>query len=171
MQSRSAAIESLPRAGRSSPEDALNSEIIAHLQTDGRMAFSEIADRLGVSEGTIRNRVSAMKEAGSLRIAAVVDPSSTRYDTAAMLAITVAQGHCPTAVANRLGVSPHVVYILWVSGRFDLLVEVVTDNHDALLEFLETEVHAANDIVAVETMTGLKNFKNQFLLKSAWEGS
>ena len=169
-RSQSAAVEEQPRAaGRSSLEDALNSEIIALLQFDGRMAFSEIADRLGVSEGTIRNRVSGMKDAGVMRIAAIVDPSAARYETSAMLAINVAPGQSPGVVAERLGRSAHVVYVLWVSGRFDLLVEVVTDNHDALLEFLNDEVHESDDIASAETMTGLKNFKNQFLLKSEWE--
>ena len=169
-RTRSAAIEEQPRsAGRSSPDDALNSEIVALLQIDGRMAFSEIADRLGVSEGTIRNRVSGMKEAGALRIAAIVDPSAARYETAAMLALNVAPGISPAAVATRLERSSIVVYILWVSGRFDLLVEVVTDDHGALLEFLNDEIHESDDIASVETMTGLNNFKNQFLLKSEWE--
>ena len=170
-RTRSPLADELPRsAGRSSPADALNSEIITLLQIDGRMAFSEIADRLGVSEGTIRNRVAGMKEAGALRITAIVDPSAARYETAAMLAINVTSGLSPTAVAKRLERSPLVVYILWVSGRFDLLVEVVTDDHDALLEFLNDEIHHADDIASIEVMTGLKNFKNQFLLKSEWEG-
>ena len=58
--------------------------------------------------------------------------------------------------------------ILWVSGRYDLLVEVVSNDRDGLLHFLDTEIHGAADIASVETMTGLKNYKNQFLLKSDW---
>ncbi len=37
---------------RSSPDEKLNHAIIDMLQRDGRMAFSEIAHELGVSEGT-----------------------------------------------------------------------------------------------------------------------
>ena len=53
---------------KASPDDDLNRAIITMLQRDGRMPFSEIAERLDVSEGTIRNRVAAMKQAGMLRI-------------------------------------------------------------------------------------------------------
>lgn len=154
---------------RSSPDEAVNREIIALLQLDGRMAFSEIAERLGVSEGTVRNRVAAMKEAEALRIVAIADPATAQYDTIAMLGIKVAPETTPTGVAERLKRCSEVVYILWVGGRFDLLVEVVTDDHDRFLEFLEREIHASADIATVETMTALKNFKNQFLLKSKWE--
>ena len=72
---------------KASPEDDLNRRIIAMLQKDGRRAFSEIAQELGVSEGTIRNRVSGMKHAGMLRIVAIVDPVAAEYKTDAMLGL------------------------------------------------------------------------------------
>lgn len=154
---------------RSSPEDELNKSIIALLQRDGRTAFSEIAQDLDVSEGTIRNRVSSMKQAGMLRIVAIVDPAVAEYKTDAMLGLKIAPGHTPHKVAERLSALADVVYILWVSGRFELLVEVVSNDRDGFLEFLNSEIHGQPDIASAETMTGLKNFKNQFLLKSEWE--
>ncbi len=39
----------------------------------------------------------------------------------------------------------------------------------ALSDFMEDEIHGQRDIASSETMTGLKDFKNQFLLKSNWE--
>ena len=152
----------------SSPHDQLNRSIISMLQQDGRMAFAEIAQSLDVSEGTIRNRVNSMKQAGMLRIVAIADPVAVEYKTDAMMGIKVAPGSTPQAVAERLAAQPDVVYILWVSGRFDLLVEVVSDDRDGFLDFLEREIHSQPDVAAVETMTGLKNYKNQFLLKQNW---
>lgn len=155
---------------KSSPDEKLNSSIIAILQRDGRTAFSEIAQLLDVSEGTIRNRVASMKDAGMLRIVAIADPGVTEYKTDAMLGIKIAHSHSPQAVAERLSEFSDVVYILWVSGQFDLLVEVVSKNRDEFLNFLGNEIHNQPDIASSETMTGLKNFKNQFLLKRDWEG-
>ena len=66
-------------------EDQLNREIIRVLEDDGRTPYSEIAQALGVSEGTVRNRISRLKASGALRIVAVVDPSATEYHTSAML--------------------------------------------------------------------------------------
>jgi Lrp/AsnC family transcriptional regulator for asnA, asnC and gidA len=68
-------------------------------------------------------------------------------------------------VSERLAESADVVYILWVSGRYDLLIEIVTNDRGDFLEFLETQIHSQADIASSETMMGLKNFKNQFLLK------
>ncbi len=50
--------------GTRSVEERLNSKIVQMLENDGRMAFSEIAQKLDVSEGTVRNRVNGMKDAG-----------------------------------------------------------------------------------------------------------
>jgi len=156
---------------KSSPDDELNRSIIARLQEDGRTPFSEIAQALGVSEGTIRNRVASMKQAGLLQIVAIVDPVVSEYTTDAMLGICAAPGHTPESIAARLSELPDIVYILWISGRYDLLVEAVSTDRDAFLSFLKTHIHGQPDIASCETMTGLKNFKNQFLLKRNWEGA
>ena len=70
--------ESAPQ-GKISNKDKLNQAIIEMLQTDGRRPYSEIAQALNVSEGTIRNRVAGMKNAGLLRIVAIADPVTAEY--------------------------------------------------------------------------------------------
>ncbi len=165
---------SLPRADRrtplrqgglGSPSDSLNREIIRMLEKDGRVPFATIADALGVSEGTVRNRVNWMKELGMLRIVALADPRAIDYKADAMLGIKVAPGTTPKQLAERLAAHNEVVYILLVSGRFDLLVEVVFEEHDAFVKFLERECYGRPDVASVETMAGLTMYKNQFLLR------
>ena len=162
--------EKIPRAGGdrvnvASPRDDLNRSIIEILRQDGRTPFAEIADALGVSEGTIRNRVQGLRQSGMLRIVALVDPSVLEYETEAMLGIKLSPGTSPQAVASRLNDLSEVVFILWVSGRFDLLVEIVANDRDHFLTFLDQCIYRHTDITSVEVMNGLKNFKNQFLLK------
>ena len=149
----------------SSPYDDLNQRIIRLLQEDGRAAYDEIGQKLGVSGGTIRNRVARMRDAGMLRIVAVVDPVAVDYESDAMLGIKTAPGVAPAAVAERLEPHPAVVYVMWVSGRFDLLVEVVCDEETELAAFLNDHIHGQTDIAHVEVMSRLGMFKNQFLLK------
>jgi len=160
--------DSLGVVGDFFSEDKLNREIVAMLQSDGRMAFSEIAKSLSVSEGTIRNRFNSMKQAGMLRIVAITDPVAAEYKSDAVLGIKVAAGHTVQALSERLAASNDVIYILWVSGRYDLLVEVVSNDRNGFLSFLDEEIHGHLDIGSSETMSGLKNFKNQFLLKQNW---
>lgn len=156
----------LPRSAMlSSPTDQLNRAIVRLLQDDGRLAFKTIARKLGVSEGTVRNRVGWMKRSGMLRIVAVADPTTMNYRADAMLGIKVAPVSSPAKVAERLAVHPEVVYILWVSGRFDLLVEIVCESDEDFLGFLSKHCFDQVDIASLEVMTGLAMYKNQFLLK------
>lgn len=154
-----------PVSPLSSPADDLNQRIIRLLQEDGRAAFDVIGQKLGVSGGTIRNRVARMRDAGMLRIVAVVDPVAVDYEADAMLGIKTAPGVAPAALARRLEPHRAVVYVMWVSGRFDLLVEVVCDEETELAIFLDEHVHGHSDVARVEVMTRIGMFKNQFLLK------
>lgn len=135
------------------------------LQDDGRRPYKEIAAALSVSEGTIRNRVNWMRDAGMLQIAAISDPSSFNYQTDSMLGVKVAPHATPKDVAARLGEHPEVVFILWVTGRYDLIVEIVSDAEDILCNFLENHCFNQTDITSVEVMKSLATYKNQFLLK------
>ena len=155
--------------GTVSVDDSLNVEIIRMLEADGRMPFSEIAQQLGVSEGTVRNRVNGLKEAGLLQIVAIADPSATDYKADAMICLKVAPGVTPQSVAERLADLDAVVYILWVTGRFDLMVEIICDESDGVAAFLDAHIHSAKDVANSEVMLGLKNFKNQFLLNKHWQ--
>ena len=106
--------------GIASLDNTLNRQIVKMLQNDGRRPYKDIATALDVSEGTVRNRVQSMKQAGALRIVALVDPTEVRYETDAMIGIKVTPGYSVAQVSQRLGESPDVVYILWVTGRYDL---------------------------------------------------
>jgi len=150
---------------RDSPYDDLNQKIVRMLQTDGRLPYKDIAKALQVSEGTIRNRVQRMKDAGLLKIVALVDPMAIKYQADAMLGINVASPHTPQEVAERLSKCNEVVYVLWVSGRFDLMVEVVCESTNRFRAFLEDHCYRSPDLHQVEIMTGIDMFKNQFLLK------
>ncbi len=81
-----------------------------------------------------------------------------------MLGLKVATGSTPKEVADRLQGFPEVVYI-WVSGRFDLLFELVCDADKEFTEFLNERIYDQSDITHVEVMTCIDMFKNQSLLK------
>ena len=151
---------------RDTLNDKLNQQIIGMLEMDGRLPFKEIATALDVSEGTVRNRVNRMKDAGVLQIKALVDRSAINYATDSMLGIKVAPTSSPSEVAKRLQNCNEIVFIIWVTGRYDLLVEIVSDGDDTLCRFLEEHCFNKSDINNVEVMKGLTTYKNQFLLKS-----
>ncbi|MHC1582708.1 MAG: Lrp/AsnC family transcriptional regulator, partial [Candidatus Syntropharchaeia archaeon] len=47
--------------------DELDIKIIRELKRDARTSYREIAERLGVAEGTVYNRIHKLKEIGAIR--------------------------------------------------------------------------------------------------------
>lgn len=147
--------------------DELNRKILEYLQQDGRIAFSTIAKHLKISEGTIRNRVQRMKQAGALQIAAIIDPMAIHYKVDAMIGLKVAPQSLPRQVAKRLAELDQITFIFWVAGRFDLLVEVVCGTDGEFRQFIEDELYGRVDVAEFEVMSGIEMFKNQFILRDA----
>ena len=165
MVASTASVSEPKSRGISSPSDDLNQSIIKLLQEDGRMPYKDVAHALDVSEGTIRNRVQSMKQSGLLKIVALADPMAVKYKADAMIGIKVASPATPREVAERLSKFSEIVYVIWVSGRYDLLIEVVCESSESFQEFLDAQCFKSEDIDQIEIMSGIEMFKNQFLLK------
>ncbi|MCK7506356.1 MAG: AsnC family transcriptional regulator [Desulfobacterales bacterium] len=67
--------------------DDIDRQIMDELQKDGRMAFSQIAERLNVSPGMIRQRYNRLVEQGVLRVVAITNPLRMGFKTMAMIGI------------------------------------------------------------------------------------
>ncbi len=109
--------------------------------------------------------MQSMKQSGLLKIVALADPMVVRYKADAMIGIKVKSPSTPRQVAERLAEFSEVVYVIWVSGRYDLLIEIVCETSESFQDFLEAQCFESNDIDQIEVMSGIEMFKNQFLLK------
>jgi DNA-binding Lrp family transcriptional regulator len=133
-------------------------EIIYDLNHDGRVPFSNIADRIGVSETLVRKRYAALTEAGGLRVMALTNPRSIGYKTLAWLCIGVGPGFKVGALADRLAALPSITYLAICVGRFDIFAEVVCRDHTDLLELVDNEVRSLKAIARLEVMLCLDLF-------------
>ncbi len=149
--------------------DNLNRGIITMLQEDGRTPYSTIAAKLGVSEGAVRKRVNQLQQSGAMKVVAVVNPLELNFDAYTMLGIKVAPPAQPEEVANRLAENPDVVYAIWVSGPYDLLVEVVFEERESFVQFLSDEIYGHDDVQNCDIMQNLKVVKNQYQLKPVFK--
>lgn len=138
---------------------ALNSQIIALLQQDGRMPYSTIATALGVSEGTVRNRVRQLIDENIITIQAEAMPEAFGYNFNAQTFIKVAGGADIDAVIARLSVVPEVFYLTSTLGRFDLGMATYHQSHEHYRLFLAAHCYGQPDIALIETCMVLKVHK------------
>ncbi len=141
--------------------DDVDRNIIRALQVDGRVPFAQIAEQLNVSPGMIRIRYNRLVERGFLKVAAITDPLRMGYTTMAMIGIRT-EGDKLLEVAERIAALDEVIYLIAVSGRFDLLAEVVCRDHAGLLSFLSEKLYAIDGVRETESFMHLKIVKEVY---------
>jgi Lrp/AsnC family transcriptional regulator for asnA, asnC and gidA len=136
--------------------DDTNIEIIKQLR-DGRKSFKKIADTLGVTENTVRTRVSKLKAEGVLEISGLVDPEAIPGHRVVMVGVklgTMDLVNKGEAFSRLKG----VVNVSVVTGRFDLILTVLLKEGYGLLEFYTEEVSKLTDVQSVETFVVYKGY-------------
>ena len=124
------------RNGRGGNEVSdLDKRIIEHLQEDGRRPFTQIAADLGVSEAGVRTRTGRLIEKGILQVVGVTDPLKLGFQQMAMIGIKVEASRL-IEVAEEIAAFPETDYVVVTAGAYDLLVECVAEDNEALLTFL-----------------------------------
>lgn len=138
--------------------DKIDQEIIAFLQKDGRMPFTDIAKALGISEGTVRNRVSRLTQEQTIQIVGMIDPNQLGFEAPAMIGVSV-QPPLLEKVAAEVATFAEVSYLIMVSGEFDLFVEVLCRDRDHLASFLNDKLLRVPGISKTQTFITLRTYK------------
>jgi len=151
-----------PANGRNAEDvSALDKRIIEHLQADGRRPFTQIALDLGVSEAAVRARTNRLIERGILQVVGVTDPLKLGFHQMAMIGIRC-QSDRLVAVAEELAEMPEVDYVVITAGTYDLLIETVCEDNEALLRFLAERLRAIEGVRETETFVYLRLVKQTY---------
>jgi DNA-binding Lrp family transcriptional regulator len=102
--------------------DEIDLKIIQILEADARTSFREIAKKLGISEGTVYNRVKRLQDEGVIKgYSARVDPTKLGMDLTAVIGLRVAGGHL-VEVEEEISKMKGVCCVYDVTGGYDAIV-------------------------------------------------
>lgn len=141
--------------------DEIDLKIIELLRKDGRMAFTQIAEQLGVSPGMIRQRYARLGDQGYLRVVAITNPLRMGFKTMAMIGIR-ADGSKLLDVAEKVSKLDEVIYMIISSGRFDIFAEVVCRDHEDLLRFITEKLSTIDGVRESESFMHLRIVKEVY---------
>ena len=139
--------------------DDLDQRIIEALQQDGRRPFTKIAADLGISEASVRQRVSNLINNQVMQIVAVTNPIKLGFSLASMIGIRVS-GDRLLEVAQAVSEFDEVIYLILCTGSFDMLAEVVCRDNDHLLTFLTEKLYKVQGVQQAETYMYLRVCKD-----------
>ena len=112
--------------------DDIDRQLIAILRDDARTAVATLAKRLGVSRGTVQNRIDRMmREGAMLGFTLRLPPETDAHRVRAVMAIAI-EGERSSAVMAALRGFPEIEAVHTTNGRWDLMAEL---NADSLAAF------------------------------------
>ena len=138
--------------------DEIDRGIVEALREDGRTNNSVIAARLGIAEGTVRQRMRKLTEAGVVKISALVNPEIISEHQLCMIGVKVVESQRLEATAQAVSQLPEVRSVAIVTGRYDLLVELLVDSNHGLIRFLSESLAKVSGIQSSETFLLLKTY-------------
>ncbi len=132
---------------------------IIELLRAGTISNSAVAKELGVSEGMIRQRIKRLRELGILSLRGLINPEILANRQVVWLGANVVESHLLAQKAEEISRLKDVLSVSIVSGRFDLVIELLLDSHHGLVDFLIEELSQVKGIGRTESFVTLKTYR------------
>ncbi|GAA0912027.1 Lrp/AsnC family transcriptional regulator [Nonomuraea longicatena] len=136
-----------PRPHRCEPDhlDEVDRRILAATAEDGRASSQSVAERLAVSESTVRRRLDAMLDRGCASVVTFIPAAALGFEAEVLLWLTVEPAMLDS-VAERLSAERGVRFIAAMLGQASLMCEVIMPTTDDLYRFTSRTLAAVPGI-------------------------
>lgn len=140
--------------------DALDKQILAELQTDGRLTMTDLSQRVGLSLSPCHRRVRALEKAGVIAgYHAHLDPAAVGLGFHALVFVTMRSAERDTVAAFEVAVTelPQVVSAQRLFGEPDYLLTVVARDLTAFQQLYDERL---------STLPGVQRLTSTLVMKS-----
>ena len=141
--------------------DTLDNKIICLLTEKGRMPIGEMSKRLNVTAPTIRNRIKDLEKSGLFKVSGLIDPNKHQEMITALVAMSIKSDGKMDQILKKIGQLANVVWVGVVTGRYDIIAEVVCiGGKDELYRFTTETILKMGNVVRSETFIIMKSRHN-----------
>lgn len=149
-------------AGRVELTDA-DRGLIAQLQSDARLSYAELGERIGVTSTTARRRTDRLLASGALTLRAAVEPARLGLAVEADVWLNV-RPDALDAVSRRLATRSEVTYCGVVAGTYAVEALLALPDLAQLYTFLTEVIGAEPDVRDCEPTLVTRAYKRGYLL-------
>ena len=138
--------------------DAIDQQLLSLLRKDARTSVATLARKLGVSRGTVSNRITKLEDTRIIVGYSVrLRPDAQTTEISAWMSVAVAGNETRSVIASLLG-EPGVAALHDTNGRWDLLAELRAANLAELSKVLE-RIRLVRGISSTETSIHLETYR------------
>lgn len=130
--------------------DNTDLEIVRILSEDGRASYSDISKTVGVSAGTVRNRINLMRSAGLLHVKGWLDPYRSGVGVNAILLLKVRSGRV-NEVISELADLDETGYVATLVGSWDAVANAFCGDVAHLRRFIHDKIQRIDGVLDVST--------------------
>jgi len=130
--------------------DSIDKKILEILKEDSRTPYTEIAEDLDVSEGTIRNRIKKLEENE------IIEKYTVRVDKKEQIAIVMAKVSTDTDFSSLFSELPEDIELFEVAGSYDIIIKFSRNSNDEINKVIDS-IRLLDNIEETNTYSVLKN--------------
>lgn len=124
--------------------------IIRLLQENARMSYAELSRATGIPESTVRRRMDRLQQRGVIEFTMLAEPARLGYDVRAMIGLRV-ELRLLDQIGAALREMQEVTFAAFLTGNFDVMIQVVVRSQDDLVDFLTRRLAPIEGIRSSET--------------------
>jgi DNA-binding Lrp family transcriptional regulator len=138
--------------------DDTDRQLVAMLRGNARLPVATLAKSLGVSRGTVQNRIDRLTERGTIQgftIRVRQEAESPRIRAIMMVEV---EGERSDKILSQLRGNPEITAVHTTNGRWDMVLELNTDTLEVFDRVLH-RIRQINGISASETSLLLSSYQ------------
>jgi Lrp/AsnC family transcriptional regulator for asnA, asnC and gidA len=124
--------------------------IIRLLQQNARISYAELSRATNIPESTVRRRMERLQQRGIIQFAMLAEPDKLGYEIRAMIGLRVELQKL-TSIAEVINQLDEVTFAAFLTGSFDVMIQVVVQSQEALVRFLTDKVARVDGVRSSET--------------------
>jgi Lrp/AsnC family transcriptional regulator for asnA, asnC and gidA len=140
--------------------DRIDLKILRILNENARKSFREIGRELGISEGTVRNRVKRLTEKGIITgFHASINPKNLGFEVVAILGLYIKPSKVEETL-DKLKELDEIVELYQTTGEYDAVCIAILKDIESLGNFLAEKIYPLVNVNGCKVTLVLRTFKD-----------
>ena len=148
--------------------DKLDCRLIRLLQKDGRMSNIAIAQQLGISEYTVRNRMKRLLDDKTIKIVAVANPIDLGFEIAGNLKIKIDLKKTDQVLENLKQINS-LIWVALTTGGTDIDVDFIARSLKEFQDLIFKKISKIDGVLSTETSLMVDLVKDTYDWGTAWD--
>jgi Lrp/AsnC family transcriptional regulator, regulator for asnA, asnC and gidA len=137
--------------------DELDAKILTLLLNNARTPFTDIANEVHTSSGTVHVRMKKLESLGVVKGAQLLlSPTKLGFDICAFLGIYLEKGSLYKRVVSELEAIHEIIELHYTTGNYNILAKIVCRDTQHLRTVLNDKIQAIEGIERTETFISLE---------------